>query len=324
MNIKKILALSLAFVITQADLNASSDINTADTTRLAGSPQIFNNDVQIGQNATNKRRNFEVTKNTYLREDFVLGSGANSGANGQPNEGVNERHLIFDFNPSTQLLCIEFFNSGAAQPGAMISELFFTGNAQSGNTIEPVMTYVSEIFINNGTNVSASNWFGNYNSIDQFTGESPNSGANLNNLSFSQHLPASPTNNKIYVGLYQCNDKKFYAQYPSTFDYSFNKGTLFVHIKSANVKNITVVDLPNTKFKSLSQALRNYMHICLEEKWIFQVWRVGEVIANNATTKTNLESLASLVDPENVPADTNYQNLCTQVTNIWSNLFNIL
>lgn len=62
----------------------------------------------------------------------------------------------------------------------------------------------------------------------------------------------------------------------------------------------------------------------LEEKWIFQVWRVGEVIANNATTKTNLESLASLVNPENVPADTNYQNLCTQVTNIWSNLFSIL
>ncbi|QQR49210.1 hypothetical protein IPF37_06740 [bacterium] len=326
MNMKNILALALAFCASQSGLQADSArlINTVDNPR-----KLFTKHVQVGQSDEDAlRKNLEVTNKTFCRKGVVIGSGGQP-VNDEGTLGAGPREEIFNlpFNPSTQLLCLEFNQAGQDGEGAYITEVVYCGHATSvsnefsDNNI-PVISFTRKIVVNNGYDFDASDRWGSMRTVNTATGDDELCGfpgAGLNDLVFTS-LPVptvtnpnpNPTNKKVYLGLYTWDQKEFYLQnYPFIFQ---NGGEIFINIKSCNLYSVSVIDLPNENFNSFQAILQNKILEVLSGYSIFQIWALADQIVANeyAATLTNL----LLVNTEESIAEA-----CAYIQNLACNLF---
>ncbi|MBY0353361.1 hypothetical protein K2W90_03285 [Candidatus Babeliales bacterium] len=301
MNMKKILALALAFAVSQSGISADTGrlINTNEQPR-----KLFTKNVQVGQNdqGEENRKNFESTGKAFFRRGLAIGSGGNINEQGVSTCGKREEVMNMPFNPSTQLICVEFCDSGESEGGAVIDRLTYCGSATTednefSQAIAPIITTVDRIYLNNGTNVSNS-FRGNEDDFMETINTNLGCeaqdcdsfyGTNLNNISFSEHpIPHVAGNKKVYIGLYHDDEKQFYCQqYPFVFQ---DGGCIFINIRSCNLKSVTVVDLPNENFTSFQTILQEKIKYQLSGYSIFQIWAIADaIVANNyATTLTNL------------------------------------
>ncbi|MBX9830631.1 hypothetical protein K2X40_01620 [Candidatus Babeliales bacterium] len=317
MNMKKILALALAFAVSQSGLKAD------ETTRLiAKDRQLITKHLQVGQNEDGKRRNFEATDKAFFRRGLVNGSGGNLDEQGVFKCGKREEIMSMSFNPSTQLICVEFCDSGEAAAGALIDGLVFCGAATTednefDSSIAQVITNIERMYLNNGTDVDNCYQDGFYETINTSTGCEAQDcdnfyGSNLNNVSFTEHpIPHVNDNKKVYIGLYNDDAKQFYCQqYPFVFQ---DGGCVFLNVKSCNLKSVTVVDLPNENFSSFQTVLQDKIKVQLSGYNIFQIWAVADaIVANNyAATLTNL--LVTNTEESVLEACNYIQNLACQI-----------
>ncbi|MBX9830632.1 hypothetical protein K2X40_01625 [Candidatus Babeliales bacterium] len=297
-------------------------------TRLATTDrQIINNNLQIGKNDTDKtRRDLEVTRETFLRKNLVVGSGSNLDEQGNRNCGCNRTIGTYDFNPNTQLLCIEFCNNDSDSNGAWM-DLNFCGKAvprdqqEELESIIPISSTYTGLFVSSSDPEDNSGLWANSTVIrdDQGNDNGP-SGTSLYNFRFIEDLYPYKTgpcvdSTKVYVGIYDNdeNDKAFYLQ--NEYDYVFQEGCLFADVKSCNIKHVSVVDIPQ-EFFTFDQILQDKIAyiVCSEQNNVFQVFGVAHYIAITAGLEAALTALLNGNESE-------VEQACTQIYGIWLNLY---
>ncbi|MBY0353358.1 hypothetical protein K2W90_03270 [Candidatus Babeliales bacterium] len=264
--------------------------------RLAKSDlQVLSNNIQIGQNNLDKnRRDLEVTRETFLRKNLIIGSGGNIETPAtQNNPEVRNcgcaRHIgTLPFTPNTQLLCIEFCDNDQDSNGAWLNMVFCGKVAlQNQNQEEeeeesliPISATYTRLFVSN-SNVNDSSLWANYTVIrDDEGSDNPPYGANISSFDFINSQYPYPIDSKVYVGLYDDDDNDI-AFYTKQYDYLFQEGCLFVDSTSCNIKNISVVDIPQDFF-SLHPALQEkiiYVVTVVECGNIFQVFGIAHLLA---------------------------------------------
>ncbi|MBY0353359.1 hypothetical protein K2W90_03275 [Candidatus Babeliales bacterium] len=298
-------------------------------TRLSPTDRsIYEKNIQIGKNDQNKnRRDLEVTRETFCRGKVVVGSGSNVDIENNRNCGCNRTIVDLDFNPNTQLLCIEFCNSNADTNGAWLN-INFCGKAIPRKNqcyldpIIPISSTYTRLFVSSSDPADDSYLWANSTVIrdDQGNDNCPD-GTCLYNFRFTRaQYPYIPTPNtpstKVYIGLYD-NDSSDYAFYlKNCYDYIFLKGCLFVDAVSCQIRHISVVNIPQHIF-SFEQILQNKIIniVCNQEgSNVFQAFGVGKKIAETQDLATTLTNLL-------LGSATQVQNACNQILALWQELY---
>ncbi|MBX9830633.1 hypothetical protein K2X40_01630 [Candidatus Babeliales bacterium] len=293
--------------------------------------QIIEKNVQIGQNDKNaNRRDLEVTRETFCRNKVVIGSGGNIGDDNTRNCGCCRTLSEFDFNPNTQLLCIEFCDTDVNSNGAWL-DINFCGKAiprKSQCYLDPTIPISStytRFFVSCSDPADDSYLWANSTVIrdDQGNDNCPDGTCLYSFRVIAAQYPYIPTpstqSTKVYIGLYDndSSDMAFYLK--NCYDYIFLKGCLFVDAVSCQIKHMSIVNIPQNIF-AFEQILQNKIisTVCNQEgNNVFQTFGVAKKIAE---TQGLAETLTDLLKG----SQTQVQNACDQILAIWQQLYIVI
>ncbi|MBY0353360.1 hypothetical protein K2W90_03280 [Candidatus Babeliales bacterium] len=295
--------------------------------------QVLSNNIQIGQNNADKnRRDLEVTRETFLRKNLVIGSGGNIETPAtQNNPEVRNcgcaRHIsTLDFNPNTQLLCIEFCTNDSDSNGAWVN-LNFCGKAvpryqqEELESIIPISSTYTRLFVSSSDPEDDSYLWANSEVIRDDQGENNCPyGTCIYSFYFQQAQYPYKTgpcvdSTKVYIGLFDDDDNEWAFYLQDTYDYVFQSGCLFADVISCNIKHVSVVDIPQ-EFFEFDSVLQEKIRFVVEQENsnVFQIFGVAHYIAITEGLESALTALVNGNESE-------VEQACNQIYGIWLNLY---
>lgn len=302
--------------------------------------QTINNNVQVGKidDKDQNKKDFCVTRKTFLRGNLVIGEGGNFTDRKETEiaPGCNRTFGSYCFNPNTQLLCIEFNERNCQSNGVWINMVYSGGvHQQECDYIKPISVTYDKLFVCS-YRLCNSDFWGDIRVLDDKYGSTcdiPN-GANITNSDLiSDQYPyidnACEESTKVYVGLFDNDedDEYFYLQ---KYCHIFGEGCLFVEATSANIKNITVVDIPQDYF-DLNCNLQNKIVSVVNDQCdhnVFQIFGVAHYIKTTPgeVDGTTIEDeLNAILESEECEESEECNEACEEVReriyDIWVSLY---
>ena len=325
--LSKIMLLSIITLAPQVSAQVANQYpGLAPTDR-----QIINNNLQVGKidDKVQYEKDLCVTRQTFLRGNLVIGEGSNFTDRKETVRapGCNRTFGTYSFNPNTQLLCIEFNERSCQRNGAWVN-LIYSGGAhqQECDYITPISATYDKLFVCSYRLCNSDSW-GDIRVLDDKYGSTcdiPN-GTNITNFDLiSDQYPyidnACVESTKVYVGLFDNDedDEYFYLQ---EYCHIFGNGSLFVEATSANIKNITVVDIPQDYFDLAYCSLKEKIRCVVNDQCHHNVFQIFGVAHYIRTTPGEVEGttvedeLNALLDAEE------FCQVSEIIYDIWANLY---